>query len=161
MADAVVRTRRIGARKNDAKRLPFVCRNCGGRWKLKADADGCCDSRLRCNRNTDCPARSHYGDCRSMSPGKAVAPVSALTKDCKCQGGWICPTCADVLRSGETTATARSDLARKVIETVESQELKAVSHQRCAWGNEMRQQISDALRTLFQEQGIELEGGTS
>lgn len=91
---AVVRTRKSGKLK-PAKQLPFRCPRCGGRWRAKRDAEDCCGAML-CDRGADCTARSHYGDCKSMS--YVAPPISGLTTNCNCQGGWICPACADVLR---------------------------------------------------------------
>lgn len=105
---AVVRIRKVGGRKSPTDRLRFTCRKCGGRWKTKADADECC----ACSRETTCRARSHYGDCRSMS--YRPMPISGLTGECACQGGWICPACADVLR----TLSSRDTEIREVLEAL-------------------------------------------
>lgn len=94
---AVVRTRRIGRPKSAARQLPFACRECGGRWRLKGDAEECCQA-VQCNREIGCPARSHYGDCKSLPHSNVTMRITSLAKDCNCQGGWICPACANLLR---------------------------------------------------------------
>ena len=146
MADAIARTRRAGKLKPLDQRLRFTCRDCGGRWCLKEDAEACCQT-TRCNRKTDCSASSHYGDCRSM-PYLLAPPVSNLSKVCTCQGGWVCPACANLLRDRDTPA-ARAALAQKVIAVVEAEEESRFG--KGAHG------ISAALREMFQKEGVEVK----
>lgn len=120
ISGAVVRTRSIGKRKSATKRLPFACRDCGGRWRLKADAEECCKV-IQCNRKPDCPARSHYGDCGSLPHSNVAMRVSGLADDCACQGGWVCPSCANILRRRDATnstaaLSSRDTEIREVLE---------------------------------------------